>query len=545
MTQVLELKTEESWRQAQNKWNDPSIPHLIAPASEEELKGLKETGNSLREELAFMRISDFQIYANIPKIRETFNEDQQRGLNAVLKHETGHRFCPYDLVTSIILRHDAEQKLKEKKCKFDLKASSNLMLNLFTDMCINTTLTRRGEQDIPWAYRQLSKDNNSGLWKVYAASMELAWNTKLLPEDTKLNEEEKEASRRIAGLFREDFFNKNRWRQNMREYAGIMSNFLEQPEQAKGSKGKGAGTGMDSISDNIPSSLDEKTSSEIAKRLSEIGTNGLPTNPAGLKEFKDILAGFGKGDPLEASILFYDRLSDAYNVTFAEKPFGRPRENPLQPVKWQPSMGVDRLDVDYSVQVGGRVIPGVNAYTWNTRRRESHGGFEETTPHLDLYLDSSQSMPNPIETISLPVLAGFVASKKALRKGASVRVTNFSGKGQCETQEWTATKDTLFRKLVRHLNGGTVFPTNALTESSKDPKQILVITDTFIGNEEETIRAIQAVLDRNKGNRVAVYAISPSPATDYLRTAGAEVIRGTTTDIFRSVIGKADEVYRK
>ena len=32
---------------------------------------------------------------------------------------------------------------------------------------------------------------------------------------------------------------------------------------------------------------------------------------------------------------------------------------------------------------------------------------------------------------------------------------------------------------------------------------------------------------------------------NYLRGAGAEVIQGTTTDVFKRVIGKADEVYTK
>ena len=36
-------------------------------------------------------------------------------------------------------------------------------------------------------------------------------------------------------------------------------------------------------------------------------------------------------------------------------------------------------------------------------------------------------MPNPIDQISLPVLASFVVAKKAHRKGANIRSTNFSG----------------------------------------------------------------------------------------------------------------------
>ena len=36
----------------------------------------------------------------------------------------------------------------------------------------------------------------------------------------------------------------------------------------------------------------------------------------------------------------------------------------------------------------------------------------------------------------------------------------------------------------------------------------------------------------------------PVPSTDVYIEAGAEIISGTTTDIFRKVIGKPDEVYK-
>jgi len=359
----------------------------------------------------------------------------------------------------------------------------------------------------------------------------------ILPEDTKLSEEQSRASQEIADLFKEDFFNKARWKGNIKKFTRNIIPFLEEESKDKS-------TTLDDNASNLPKTLDEKTAQELAKRLSEIGSNGLPTNPSGLKEFKEIMAGYGQGDPKKASIAFYDRLSDSYDVRFATRPFGRPRVNPFQPVKWTPSMDVSKLDVDYSVQVGGRIIPGVNTYSWNTRRRKAFGGLEEVVPNMDLYLDSSGSMPNPIEQISLPVLAGFVVAKKAHRRGASIRSTNFSGQGQYKTQESTRDLDKIFENLVIHYNGGTVFPTDALLEG-RDPRQVLVITDTFVANEQDSSQAIKDLRKRHKGNKVAIYALHPVANSEYLRSAGSEVIHGTTTDIFKRVIGKADEVYKK
>ncbi len=532
----LEIKTEEEWKTALGSWNHPTVPHVIVARTQEELKALGEVGAALKGELAFMQYPNFQTYINLENVVKNFKQDSARGTRAVSTHELGHRFCPYDTVTSIILRHAVQKELEGKKLPYSAESASNIILNLFTDMSINTTLARRGDKDIPWAYQQLSQGKkDESLWKVYARSMELAWLDRILPTGAKLTEEETKAAEELAGLFGENCFDRSGWKNNIKTYARVISPFLKNQKQDQGSS-------MDDSSGNIPKELDEQASQELAKRLAELGSNGLPANPQGLKEFREIMAGFGEGNEVKASIAFYDRLSDAYQVMFATRPFGKPRINPFQPIKWNPSMGADRLDVDYSVQTGGRMIPGVNTHAWNTRKRESHGGLEEVVPNLDIYLDSSQSMPNPVETVSLPVLAGFVAAKKAYRKGASIRATNFSGERQAHTQESTRDLQEIYETLVKHYNGGTVFPTRRLLQG-QDPKQVLIITDAVLGNEENTAEAVRELRKRHKGNKVTVYEINPQRAAGYLREAGAEVIHGTTADIFKRVIGKADEVY--
>jgi len=170
---------------------------------------------------------------------------------------------------------------------------------------------------------------------------------------------------------------------------------------------------------------------------------------------------------------------------------------------------------------------------------------EEVVPDLDLYLDSSGSMPDPTKSISLPALAGFVVAKKAHRKGASVRATNFSGTGQTLTSKSSKGDLTpIFETLVQYYGGGTAFPISTLNEG-KNPRQVLIITDAFLGNEEQTAEAIRGLRQQDSRNKITIYALHPVNHADYLRAAGAEVIWGNTTDIFRQVIGKADEVYSK
>lgn len=540
MAKTLEIKTDEAWREALSRWSHPSVPGLIAPETQEELLNLGNLAGVLSGQLAFMKYPEFQTYLNIHNTAKLFKEDPQRGIVAVLTHEVGHRFCPYDTVTSIILAHNAKKAVEGQKLPYSPEEASKVILNLFTDMCINTARARAGDSDIVWAYQAIAKDKaESKLWKVYARSMELAWDKKILPEDTKLNNEEQEAAISIAGLFKESFFSRDKWAQMMRSYAGIISKFLEDEQKDRQASSFGG-----DISENIPSDINEKTSSELAKRIAEIGSNGVPANPSAMKEFRELMAGFGRGEPKKASILFYDMLSSSYEVMFAQRPFGRPRVNPFQPIKWQPSMGVDRLDVDFSAQTGGRVIPGVNTYAWNVRRRDSHGGLEEVVPNLDLYIDSSGSMVNPIESISLPVLAAFVAAKKAHKKGAYIRATVFSGEGQSDTCGFTRDLNPVFNVSVTFYGGGTFFPVEKMLEAG-DPKQVLIITDTFLANTEKTAGAISKLRQRHKGNKVSIYAISPVADAGELAEAGADIIQGTTTDIFKRVIGESDRLYSK
>ena len=550
MTEKIQINESEAWKDGLTSWNHPSIPYVIAPKNEEEANRVKELLPVLQRELAFMKFPEFQTYMNLEKITNTFPENPQRGVRAISKHEIGHRFCPFDVVTSIIMQNAAKKGLQGKNLPYDINKASGLMLNLFSDECINTNQVRRGDEDIPWAYQVLSADKkDSKLWKVYGKSMEMIWDKKLLPKDAKLDEKELEAAKNLAGLFDGDFFDRSKWRENMQRYAEIVGDFLEDEQKdgkgkGKGDEGEGMGAGIDDITRNIPSELDDKTATELAKKLAQIGSDGLPSDPTGLKEFQEIMAGFGRGDTVKASINFYELLSRSYAVMFATKPFGKPRQNPLQPIKWHPSMGADRLDVDYSVTMGGKIIPGVTTYAWNTRKREIHGGLEEVVPNLDLYLDSSMSMPNPIETISLPVLAGFVVARKAQGKGAKIRSTNFSGNGQSETQEWTNDLQSVYENLVKYHNGGTVFPLDKMLEDG-DPKQVLIVTDAFLGNEEETANAVRELKKRNSGNRVTIYALHPVDRADYLRNAGAEVVHGTTPEIFKRTIGKGQEVYKQ
>ena len=153
-----EFNVGEAWNVGMKSWNNPSIPTVISVRNKEEREKLGKIGQALGSELAFMKFPEFQTYENLERILEEFPEDPQRALKAINKHEVSHRFCPYDLVTFILLFFEISKALKGK-ASGDEKEKSNKLLNLFTDMNGNTNLAKRGDEDIPWLYENLSRKN--------------------------------------------------------------------------------------------------------------------------------------------------------------------------------------------------------------------------------------------------------------------------------------------------------------------------------------------------------------------------------------------------
>lgn len=123
---------------------------------------------------------------------------------------------------------------------------------------------------------------------------------------------------------------------------------------------------------------------------------------------------------------------------------------------WQ--LGDDIADIDWShtLQAGAVVVPGVT-----TRRRstlDDEPVVVEAGIELDLYIDSSGSMPHP-DSGSPAVLAGTILALSVLRGGGRVRVTSFSGAGDVAgTVRFTRNSDDVITALCEFFGRGTTFP---------------------------------------------------------------------------------------
>ncbi|HCS61778.1 MAG TPA: NAD/NADP transhydrogenase subunit alpha [Microbacterium sp.] len=114
-------------------------------------------------------------------------------------------------------------------------------------------------------------------------------------------------------------------------------------------------------------------------------------------------------------------------------------------------------DLDWPLTMrSGVVIPGVT-----TKRRselDDEPVVQETSLELDLYIDSSGSMPSPGRG-SPAVLAGTILALSVLRGGGRLRVTSFSGPGQVAGMaRFGRDSNEIIAALSAFFGGGTSFP---------------------------------------------------------------------------------------
>jgi hypothetical protein len=101
---------------------------------------------------------------------------------------------------------------------------------------------------------------------------------------------------------------------------------------------------------------------------------------------------------------------------------------------------------------------------------------------LDLYVDSSGSMADPRAHTSFPTLAGAVVALSALRAGARVQATLWSGARQFQsTAGFVRDERAVLRILTGYFGGGTAFPLHVLRDTydrrRSRPAHILVVSD--------------------------------------------------------------------
>lgn len=222
------------------------------------------------------------------------------------------------------------------------------------------------------------------------------------------------------------------------------------------------------------------------------GSYGSGKDGATTADLQATLAAMGEQISLEqVAAAWYRELAAPLLVRFPVRNVPAAPETVLGGLEiWDVGEDLSLIDWSATVTASPVVVPGLT-----TRQREVHTDEprELTTKpvDLDLYVDSSGSMPDGRRTLAPITLAGVVLALSALRAGASVQVTVWSGASDvASTDGFTRDANVVLLGLMAFFGGRTQFPLHLLrstflAEPAREPRtgrstHIAVISDLGI-----------------------------------------------------------------
>jgi hypothetical protein len=486
-----------AWPDALAAWSkytrlhDARFCHTTVAAAEEGLRG----------SFAMIRLSDQSVVVDLQSIKELGLEDYAV---EILAHEIGHHvLAPGSAADHFRLL----ARMRRALPTFEQRAA--MVANLYTDLMINDRLQRQAGLRMGDIYRKLGQANPrstskapaSKLWLLYMRIYENLWKLhkgglgggaadEAMDTDAWLGA-------RLVRVYAKD------WMDGAGKFATLLLPYLEQEQQEEprfrpmydtrdaaencepaGGQQIEPGELEDAIhpvNDSRISGLDAPGESESDEAHSN--SDGQTREPY---EYGEILKSTGvKLSEEEIAVRYYRERALGYLIAFPKMPPPVSREPQMEGLEaWQIGDPLDELDWLQSVLQNPRPIPGLTT----VRRSYGPGITKPVKPEpvdLDLYVDSSASMPDPRTETSYLALAGAVVALSALRAGSNVQVTLWSGSHQfMSTDGFVRDEREVLRILTSFYGGMTCFPIHRLRETfaSERPRRthILMISDDGI-----------------------------------------------------------------
>lgn len=446
-------------------------------------------------------------------------------LESVFAHEIGHHvLAPSTRIDMLKIRHQIARTLVSAGAVTITESSLGLLNNLWTDLLVNARVAllqrqrdrdSEGEPGIIRFYRLAFADNHdtqSRLWWVYLRTYEHLWNlpagslcapeppparestsptnTKATGDRTRTNPSREEhpdllEAQRATAAAAEELARATTTNPALDAdlLAGVVRTFATDPVGGALHFGvimapylieAGAGGAAGCAADQAPASPGELgrilSDPRLSSPMPSRGPQGMVDNDEGTRGGISGGQAFGLSQTLElyassdadAVIAAWYRSQAARWVRpYTQRRAAFPAPDLPGPIDlWD--TGDDLADLDWSatVQAGPDIIPGVT-----TRQRSAlpdEPTLIESSIELDLYVDSSGSMPQP-QRGSPAVLAGTILALSVLRGGGRVRVTSFSGPGDVAgAQRFSRDPATIMRDLTSYFGRSTSFPLDLL-----------------------------------------------------------------------------------
>lgn len=496
MGSLEDLRTEwlAAWPRALSCWS-PFVkltePRLCLTEKQAREEGLEPGG------LALIRLTDQAVVVGLHTLRE---KQLESFALEILAHEVGHHiYAPADLADQ------ARALIRARRGLPGHEHQAPMVVNLYQDLLINDRLQRSEKLDLAGVFRKLEEGRPPGekvgsLWTLYLRIYEILWAMQrgTLARGTvdSVTEGDAQLGARLVRSYAHD------WLRGSGRFAALCLRYLIADAQEQLSvlrpllDALKAGKGGDfplGLGELDPGELEESRHPSEDPSLSGLGEG--EEEPGG--------AGHGQGqsrEPFELgqvlrelgldlsdhdlAVRYYREKALPHLIPFPRREVLLSREPLMEGLEpWDFGSPLEEVDWLESVLVSPRVVPGVTT-------RQRFWGVEEGTPpqvepiDLDLYIDSSGSMPDPRRSLSYLALAGAIVTLSALRAGSAVQATLWSGPGQFRaTAGFIRDEEALMRVITDAICGSTAFPLHMLgttyrhrTERDR-PVHILIISD--------------------------------------------------------------------
>lgn len=482
------------------------------------VSSVKAASEGLEGSFAMIRLSDQSVVVDLEQVAAKHLEEYAV---EVLAHEIGHH-----VYAPATLADHARMLARMRKALPTLEAQAPYVANLYTDLMINDRLQRVANLRMHEVYRRLkpAEGKTPNGWRVYLRIYELLWSLEpgalgsggRLPDHM---EGDAWLGARLVRHYANDML------AGAGGFASLLLPYLVEdgggalPNDWHDTRDAGKGGEVDGLTEADPDeggarhpsqdpALGEDTvdpAPEPARATVEAGTapddktraepaRGQARQPY---EYGELLRAAGLVlDDHEVAVRYYKERAQPHLIRFPSRPSPRSFDTlpeGLEP--WDFGHPIDAADWIQSVMQSPRIVPGL------TTVQRVYGESEDTqrrpTPlDLDIYVDSSGSMPNPQRLVSYLTLAGAILCYSALRAGARVQATLWSGKHQVmSTQGFVRDPLPLMQVLTGFYGGGTQFPIPTLRDTylprtpTSPAAHILVISDdgvsTMFDRDEE------------------------------------------------------------
>lgn len=469
------------------------------------LSELDAQQEGLTGSFAMIRLQDQSIVVSLPAVVASHVESFA---TEVLAHEIGHHV----LAPSTLTEH-ARMIARMRWALPTVEKFAPMVANLYTDLLINDRLQRSAGLRIGDVYRALgtsSAGNSGAVWALYLRIYEILWSLERGSlgggkTDDHLEGDAWLGARLVRSYARD-------WLDGSGRFAALLLPHLLEDKQStelieklldtRNAASGGEPTGLveeeagerdgaihpaqDPALSDLAECQDAEPKDSATARPKASDQNqqsrGQAREPF---QFGEILRAAGLDiSEHDAAARYYRERARPYLVPFPSRPSPvgtDPLPEGLEP--WDIGQALDDADWFQSVLQSPRVVPGMTTVqrVWGT----SQGPNPRREPlDLDLYVDCSGSMPNPQVLTSFPTLAGTILCLSALRAGARVQATLWSGKNEFKsTAGFVRDEGAILGVLTGYFGGGTAFPihvlrdTYATRQSNARPTHILVISD--------------------------------------------------------------------